>query len=710
MRLLLRKFTSALAARWRVGLLALAVTLVWCAHYQRWTAESWAIPTDYRGDTLEILARIAAAAEGDTIPLQAQVISRLGAPFGANWSAYPSSDMLLVLLIGQVAKVTGVFAAANLALLLATVTAALSFYGCARWLRARWEWAFAGAMLFAFTFQTFHRGLPHLFLVFSWTVPPALLACGLVAASRRLRFASAGGAFCVATGVLIGIGNPYVLFLFLQLLGWALVAQWLGPRRRENLLTGGTALGAAILAFLVMESHLWLHTPDTAAASPLVRNYGSTERYALKPLELFLPPSGHRWDALAFFGSRYERWSDWRTGEAFAPYLGLVGIAGLVWLAATVLRAVLRRRAVPGVALPAGWVLAFSSVGGITNIVAFFTGVTVFRATNRFSVFLSALVLLFIVSRLTRWWAGRPAWASIAAAFAVAAIGVADQLPRAPGLEKQQRIAKRLEADRELGKMLEGRLAAGSMIFQLPVMAFPESPPAHELGDYEHFRPYLATQSLRFSYGALKGRSRSRWQRDAENLPTDEFVRKIERYGFAALYFNRRGFPDGGEKLLRELEAMGRTDRVEGKQSEQVVVFLQPSPDPVPPYARTLTFGRGWQSAPPGAPVRWAYGPATLSYYNPFPHAVSAEIRFGLSGVDGRTVVVRVNETEMLRVDVTETRTDATLRVTLPPGFARFELESPAPAVRLSKDRGQLRSFAVHEATVRLAVDGRGMD
>ena len=57
------------------------------------------------------------------------------------------------------------------------------------------------------------------------------------------------------------------------------------------------------------------------------------------------------------------------------------------------------------------------------------------------------------------------------------------------------------------------RLPPGAMVFQLPVMAFPEVAPAHNLGDYEHFRPYLATRALRFSYGMLKGRSRHRWVR-----------------------------------------------------------------------------------------------------------------------------------------------------------------------------------------------------
>src|SRR3954469_22238657 len=84
---LLRMFASAFAASWRVIILALVAALVWCAHYDRWSRASWEIPTDYRGDTLEILTRIAASAEGDATPLGPQIITRLGAPFGANWSA-----------------------------------------------------------------------------------------------------------------------------------------------------------------------------------------------------------------------------------------------------------------------------------------------------------------------------------------------------------------------------------------------------------------------------------------------------------------------------------------------------------------------------------------------------------------------------------------------------------------------------------------------
>ena len=96
---------------------ALAATIVWVAYHDRWLPASWSLPTDYLGDAHEVLARIKAAGEGDTWPLRAQVIARLGAPFGAHWNSYPTPDKPLMLLLGGLGRTTGLFAAANLGLL-----------------------------------------------------------------------------------------------------------------------------------------------------------------------------------------------------------------------------------------------------------------------------------------------------------------------------------------------------------------------------------------------------------------------------------------------------------------------------------------------------------------------------------------------------------------------------------------------------------------
>ena len=132
----------------------------------------------------------------------------------------------------------------------------------------------------------------------------------------------------------------------------------------------------------------------------------------------------------------------------------------------------------------------------------------------------------------------------------------------------------------------------------------PEVVPPHRLTDYEHFRPYLATDGLQFSYGAAKHRARGRWQRELETESVPVLVRRLEEHGFGALYLNRKGFGDRAEGMLKELAALGYDRVFSGRLGNQVVVLLRPSAEPRPPFARSFSAGRGWHVRPE-AGVRW---------------------------------------------------------------------------------------------------------
>ncbi|MFM8436472.1 MAG: hypothetical protein ACKOBP_14245, partial [Planctomycetia bacterium] len=108
-----------------------------------------------------------------------------------------------------------------------------------------------------------------------------------------------------------------------------------------------------------------------------------------------------------------------------------------------------------------------------------------------------------------------------------------------------------------------------------PVMEFPESP-LPGVPSYDHFRPYLFSKNLRFSYGSMKGRERERWQPAVqgklfEGATLDQkagiirvneanakaAVDELKRLGFSAIYVNRNGFPDRGKGLEEALLALG---------------------------------------------------------------------------------------------------------------------------------------------------------
>ena len=691
----------------RVLTLSLLVAAIWCWHNDRLTWANWSLPLDYSGDSLEILARIQAAAEGDLVPFHAHVIHRLGAPFDANWNEYPGSDDLANFGLGLVARVVGVPATSNLALLLAHLTAAWAFYLCARLLRHRWEWAFAGALLFSLSYFGLARSLPHLWLTFTGTVPLAVLTCGLVAAGRRVATRPAWRWLCYGTAVLLGASNPYNLFLFLQLLAWSVLAQWLRARWSAGVRLGLACGIIAVVMFAAVHAYIALNVIDDGGTPLLVRNYAGTEIYGLKPIELFLPSSRHHSAWLAAVGHRYVRWTDWR-GETFSPYLGFVGAVGLVWMVVALVGGLLAgaRHRLPKQALPAMWILLFSAIGGVNSILAFYFSLYIFRASNRYSIFLLALSLLFIVARLTRltrtW---RPA-ARLGFAGLVAIIGVWDQLPARRSAEIRREIADRVAADRRLGGELERRLSPRAMIFQLPMLDFPEGVPQLRVNEYDHFRPFLFTRTAQFSYGESKNRARGAWQRDVPGMTPANLVRTLEGCGFAALYINRHGYADNGAQLLADLAAAGRAEIIGDSSGNQVVVRLQPSAQPRLPLARVLTFGRGWNrrlAGEAGPVVRWTTGSASLSYYNPFPHPLRATVRLAVSSVGERNLRVMVGGRELtrLRLGVQATQVDLPA-LDLAPGVNRFDFVTSEPAIRVSEERWKLRALGVQQFQMHL--------
>ena len=103
---------------------------------------------------------------------------------------------------------------------------------------------------------------------------------------------------------------------------------------------------------------------------------------------------------------------------------------------------------------------------------------------------------------------------------------------------------------------MEAKLPAGGMVFQLPVMDFPEAPMAG-IAAYDHFRPFLFTHQLRYSFGCAKGRPRESWQNVITSLAPASQVAELERYGFGAIYVNRAGYQDRGRTCWRPSRPRG---------------------------------------------------------------------------------------------------------------------------------------------------------
>ena len=551
---------------WIAGLVTL-VAVAWCSATDRWTPQAWSTPTaylePYTNDVLGGLATIKAAAEGHARPLAWKIVPQLGAPYDGNWSDWPSIEELQYAFFGSLANIFGLFTGLNVALLVAHALAAVTFFLVARELDCANLWAFVAALAFGLAPFIFAQSPHHLTIAYAWHVPLFLLVWRWVSDEPGLPFGTRRFGWAVAIAFITGLQSVYYTNILCQLtlLGAGVVA--VRTRSWAPLRSALAVVAAAAAAFALMNVDTWsfnaVHGRNPGA---LVREYKWLEIYGLKLVDLFVPPVAHQSRMLGGFAAAHR---------AAAPlqdegsYLGLVGLACLGLLAATAVGDVVKRRAdaVPMAAWQVLWIVLCFSTGGFNTILGAL-GFTLFRTGCRYSIVILAIVLLYAAQRLTAWqrtaaarttadtlWIG-----SVTAAAAACIVILWDQVPRAPAAEVTATLARQVASDREFVARMESALPPGAMVFQLPIMDYPESP-APGMGSCDHLRPYLHSRQLRFSFGSMKGRPREQWQKELGQMPFEQAVARIKERGFAAIFINRNGFPDKGRQVEEKLVEMG---------------------------------------------------------------------------------------------------------------------------------------------------------
>jgi hypothetical protein len=536
------------------------------------------VPVDYSADASYTLATLRAAQDGHVTPFGQIVVPELGAPHAASWNGFLRQHKLQYWLAGRLARAIGLFPAANLLVLLAAVLAALAFQATSLQLGARPEWALAGACAFSLSPFFFHRSLSHLTLTFYWPIPLAILAVTWAFGERGIDPGSRRFWVAAVVAVITGLHNIYFAALFAQFLALACLTQGL-QRRAPRAAAACLVLLTLLLATVVADNaNILIHAARQGpVVDSLLRPYGNLERYALKPIELLLPLGEAGIVPWHSAGSIYLRSALFR-GELGSAYLGLAGVLSLVGLAVATASAGLSRprRPVPGAALALAWILAYAVVGGLNGLVGL-AGFVWLRATNRTSIWILALVLLWAVVANSRAAWTRRRTASLLAAILLTALTLADQLPPRTRSSAIQAVSASLASDATFTRSLESALPASAMLFQLPVVDYPEGQRIRGATDYEHLRPYLHASQLRFSYGSDKGGARDEWQRRAEALEPQALADALERIGFSGLLINRKAYEDGAAALRARLASSGRQEAWESPDHDFLFIRLRPA-------------------------------------------------------------------------------------------------------------------------------------
>jgi phosphoglycerol transferase len=543
---------------------AVAAAIVW--QYRLGGARAWDEPVVYQEDALCFAAIVKAARDGHYSPLFSKTNPSLGAPFVANWNDFPLTEDCLYWLSGMAARCAGFWRTLNLGLVAVAMVTAATFYWLARRVGARRPAAFIGAFLFGIAPYLFYRSIRHFNLVNYWHVPLMLFVV-FTLAHRPVQRWRRKWKLLASIAFLSGTLVVYFTYFFLLLL--ALTALWrLAQSKQVRETVPLLAVGLiAVAGFLTFNADSILYAVQHGAnTGSVARDPRDSERYSLRPADLLIPPQHHRWWLLRRAGRAYEAQSLIQ-GEWPSAYLGIGGILALASVAAAAFVELARGRAGPAMrwAGTVLWLGGACCVGGLNSLYGL-GGFYLFRGANRVSVVILALVLLFGVRLLSRWLDRCRAWAQWGAVAAMAIAGFWDQSPWRDSEEAIAKVRRLLDTDRVVAAFLQTHLARGAMVFQLPAMEYPVS---HRLGPGEansHFRPYLHTDGLRFSYGDCHGRPNAQWQFRVAAMPFDRMLATLRTNGFQALYVDKRGYtPDEIAKLKQLLPSTGPDRRFEAE-------------------------------------------------------------------------------------------------------------------------------------------------
>lgn len=529
-----------------------------------------------------------------------------------------------------------------------------------------------------------------------WHLPLLVVAIGWVLRGDILKDRFKNG-FCWVVSAITGVFSPYYAFIYLHFLFFAFLLHWIRHHRRE----AGGALAfmvATALGFVSMNldtiSYGWTHGANSNA---VVRDLSSLIYYGLKLPDLFFPPA-HRWEGWAAFSQSHYHAIVSPHGEGMSPYLGWAGLVGLAWLVGSSVYRLLqgKPRLIPTPAWQTLWVVLYGIMGGI-NLGVGALGWQLFRGTNRYSIMILTLALLFLTRQLSR---RLPALKqAIPASLALIAVGLWDQLPLPLTVEAVAGNARAMQADVTFAAQLEADLPEGALVFQLPVMAYPEVPPIHQMKDYEHFRPYLHTQNLRYSYGNTKGRGDEDWQNDVAALPPSQMITALESYGFSALYLNRKGYEDRAERLIQAIRQTGK--RAVAESSDLIAFRLEPARNPLLPQATVFKYGAGFYPEERNPTARWSWSRGNAELVLDCGKAGSGEFRFRINTLKNRHVwLVFAGERHLI---LTPDKLNADVRVQLPltqeEKIVRLETDVPAEP----PGTGDLRDLAFSLENVSLA-------
>lgn len=507
----------------------------------------------------------------------------IGMPGGSEVFYFPMADNLHFLLIKFFSFFTSDYALIfNFYFLLTFPLTTISSLYVFRHFKISYLIALLGSLLYTFLPYHFFRNQHHLVLAGYYIVPLMVMVVLWVLSGRlltsqtnnnenhpKLKLRSKGFIASVVICLLIASGGlGYYAFFACFFLVLAGVAAAFFQKSGRHLIIPLLLVGVVFGGFVINLLPNMIYIRSQGKSPTVQRGIGEAEAYGLKITQLLLPIDGHRIAVLARLKEKYNSAAP-LVNENRNATLGIVGSTGFLALLGWLLfwKPAAGQMSVddePDTLLShlsllnIGGVL-LATIGGFASLFALILSPQM-RSYNRVSIyiaFFSLFAVMLLLENVRRSNFGRRRFVFPGFLGLILLLGILDQTGQGVYfVPHYAAFISESESDADFVKRIEATVPSGVLIFQLPYVPFPENPPVNQMQDYEHFRPYLHSKTLRWSYGAIKERSTASWQMATANLPADQFLEAISLAGFSGVYVDRKGYTDDGADLEAKLRGL----------------------------------------------------------------------------------------------------------------------------------------------------------
>ena len=530
---------------------AVLCVLMLCVFFKIWRADL-RIPFYYSGDSIFYAMSTKGIIENGWYWQNPSV----GAPDGLQMYEFPTYDNAVVIFLKLISVFThNPFLVMNIFYLLSFPLITVTSLYVLRQFNLSFVPALFASLLYAFLPFHFMRNQTHLILSAYYIIPLAILvtlwlSTELLAPRARKLIIS------VLICLLLGTSGVYYPFFFCFLL---LVAGAVGALKFWSLrpLIMAVVFAGIVTATVVINlSPSLIYTYKHGDSGVMLRGPGEAETYGLKISQLLLPITLHRINLL----DRLKRFHNANSmvSENDSSSLGMVGSIGFLGLLAQLLY---RKELVSGasglfhdLSVLNIFSVLLGTIGGFGLLFSLYVSPGI-RCYNRISMYIAFFSLMAVAIGLENLYRRTTSkyrgifYVLIAVALM---LGFLDQTTRwyvpAYATTKTEFLS-----DKEFINQIELSVPARAMIFQLPHIPFPEHPRIQKMIDYDHFRGYVHSQNLRWSYGTIKNHDADRVQQEIASLGIGKFVEALTFGGFSGIYVDRYGYEDDGAALESQL-------------------------------------------------------------------------------------------------------------------------------------------------------------